>query len=228
VWPDSVGANKEHSIRRFSIALALSTLLLVSLASAQQTAAAAVAKVPRFEPSPCPASPVKALANARCGYLVVPEDRGRPDSGTIRLIVAIVPAGSARSEPAPVVYLAGGPGGIALHEADVAVATGLNRDRDLILMDQRGTLYSEPALTCPEVDQFFVPASASPWMLLRPGACMPSRREPATFAGRRRGATSPPTTRPRTLPTSPTCARRSESRNGTCSGPPTAAILGSR
>lgn len=68
MWPDSVGANKEHSIRRFSIALALSTLLLVSLASAQQTAAAAVAKVPRFEPSPCPASPVKALANARCGY----------------------------------------------------------------------------------------------------------------------------------------------------------------
>jgi pimeloyl-ACP methyl ester carboxylesterase len=143
-------------MRSFSIALALSILLLVSVTSAQQTAAAAVAKVPRFEPSPCPASPVKALANARCGYLVVPENRSRPAGRTIRLIVAIVPARSARSEPDPVVYLAGGPGGIALHEADVAVATGLNRDRDLILVDQRGTLYSEPALTCPEVDQFFV------------------------------------------------------------------------
>ena len=112
--------------------------------------------VPRFEPAACPAIPVKALANARCGYLVVPEDRSQLGGGTIRLIVAIVPARSARPQPDPVIYLAGGPGGIAINEADLAVAIGLNRDRNLILMDQRGTLYSEPALTCPEVDQFFV------------------------------------------------------------------------
>ena len=112
--------------------------------------------MPRFERAGCPAIPVKALANASCGYLVVPEDRSQPRGGTIRLIVAIIPARSARPQPDPVVYLAGGPGGIALNEADLAVAIGLNRDRNLILMDQRGTLYSEPALTCPEVDQFFV------------------------------------------------------------------------
>ena len=112
--------------------------------------------MPRFEPAACPEIPVKALANASCGYLVVPEDRSEPTGGTIRLIVAIVPARSARPKPDPVVYLAGGPGGIALNEADLAVTIGLNLDRNLILMDQRGTLYSEPALTCPEVDQFFV------------------------------------------------------------------------
>ncbi len=112
--------------------------------------------VPRFEPAACPAIRVKALANASCGYLVVLEDRSQPRGGTIRLIVAIIPARSARPQPDPVVYLAGGPGGIAINEADLAVAIGLNRDRNLILMDQRGTLYSEPALTCPEVDQFFV------------------------------------------------------------------------
>jgi pimeloyl-ACP methyl ester carboxylesterase len=150
--------NREHHMcRRFRIALALCALLLVSISSGEQAAAAAAAaRVPRFEPSPCPALAVKAMASARCGHLVVAEDRSRPARGTIRLIVAIIPARSPRPKPDPVVYLAGGPGGIALNEADLAVAAGLNRDRELIMMDQRGTLYSEPALTCPEMDQFFV------------------------------------------------------------------------
>jgi pimeloyl-ACP methyl ester carboxylesterase len=143
-------------MRRLSITFALSTLLLTAVASGQQSAAAGVPIVPRFEPAACPAIPVKALANASCGFLVVSEDRSEPTGGTIRLIVAIVPARSARPQLDPVVYLAGGPGGIALNEADLAVAIGLNQDRNLILMDQRGTLYSEPALTCPEVDRFFV------------------------------------------------------------------------
>src|SRR5271170_6183753 len=141
---------------RFSITLVLSTLLLVSVASGQQSATERVPVAPHFEPAACPSTPARALANARCGYLVVPEDRSQLRGDTVRLIVAIIPAQSARPKPDPVVYLAGGPGGIALNEADLAVAIGLNRDRNLILMDQRGTLYSEPALTCPEVDQFFV------------------------------------------------------------------------
>jgi pimeloyl-ACP methyl ester carboxylesterase len=138
------------------IIFALSTLLMASVASGQQSATARVPMVPRFEPAACPSIPVKALANASCGYLVVPEDRSQPHGSTIRLVVAIIPARSARPKPDPVIYMAGGPGGIAINEADLAVAIGLNHDRNLILMDQRGTLYSEPALTCPEVDQFFV------------------------------------------------------------------------
>jgi pimeloyl-ACP methyl ester carboxylesterase len=119
------------------------------------TAAGAADKVPRFEPSPCPALPAaKVLANARCGYLVVPEDRRRPAGRTIRLIVAIVPAVSSRPAPDPVIYLASGPGGIALTEGDFAVAAGLNRDRDLVLMNQRGTYLSVPALTCASIDDF--------------------------------------------------------------------------
>jgi hypothetical protein len=41
-------------------------------------AAAASAGVPRFEPAPCPDFPVPELARARCGYLVVLENRARP------------------------------------------------------------------------------------------------------------------------------------------------------
>jgi len=44
-------------------------------------------QVPRFEPAACPAMSVKALANARCGDLVVPEDRRRLGGRTIRLSI---------------------------------------------------------------------------------------------------------------------------------------------
>jgi len=39
-------------------------------------------------------------------------------------------------------------------ESPLLIQAGFNKDRDLILMDQRGTKYSQPVLTCPEVDRF--------------------------------------------------------------------------
>jgi pimeloyl-ACP methyl ester carboxylesterase len=111
---------------------------------------------PRFEPTVCPTEPFPTTlpADARCGFLVVPENRAKPDGRTIRLTVGIVPAASPAPAPDPVVYLAGGPGGFPLGEAQPLIEAGFNRDRDLILMSQRGTLYAppDPAPTCPEVD----------------------------------------------------------------------------
>ena len=138
----------------FAILVAAFAARTVSAQYGFAAAATATAAQALFAASPCPALP--ALANARCGYLVVPEDRAQPTGHTIRLLVAIIPARSARAKSDPVVYLAGGPGGIAMAEAPILIEAGINRDRDLILMDQRGTLYSEPALTCPDMDQFFV------------------------------------------------------------------------
>ncbi|MFF2080144.1 alpha/beta fold hydrolase [Kitasatospora sp. NPDC058162] len=109
-----------------------------------------------FTPGACPRTPepVPALENARCGTLTVPENRAEPDGRTITLGVAIVPALSRTPAPDPVVWLAGGPGDDAVGEAQLAVDSGLNRDRDLILMSQRGTYSADPALTCPVVDRF--------------------------------------------------------------------------
>ena len=90
----------------------------------------------------------------RCGYLVVPEDRARPDDRTIQLFVAIIPAQSGNSAPDPVVYMGSGPGGIAIFEAPGLVTAGVDRDRDLIVVNQRGQFLSIPALTCPEIDEF--------------------------------------------------------------------------
>jgi pimeloyl-ACP methyl ester carboxylesterase len=121
----------------------------------------------KFARSPCPGkgeeklpAPVQealeqeeALKEARCGFLEVPENRSKSDGRTIRLAVAVVPAESKKAAPDPVVFLSGGPGYAAILQADVAVEIGLNRDRDLILVDQRATPLNEPTLTCPEYDR---------------------------------------------------------------------------
>jgi pimeloyl-ACP methyl ester carboxylesterase len=86
------------------------------------------------------------LKAARCGYLTVPENRSRASGRTIRLAVAIVSPVTATPAPDPVVYLAGGPGGSAISSAAGLIDAGLNRDRELILMDQRGAVFSNPLL----------------------------------------------------------------------------------
>jgi hypothetical protein len=126
----------------------LLALLLASptVARAAQTAEG-TATVPRFEPSPCPKlKGVEWLADAICGYLVVPENRSRPTGRAIRLMVAKYPARSAEKRPDPVVYLAGGPGDIAPLEVNGLIAANFIRDRDIVVMSQRGSMFSEPAM----------------------------------------------------------------------------------
>lgn len=131
-----------------------------SVGAATATSARAT-RTPRFVAGPCPktAEPVPALATARCGFLVVPENRAKPTGRTIRLAVAIIPAASTTPAPDPIVYMAGGPGVDPIgQETNLLVDIGVNRDHDLIIMDQRGTLASKPALLCPEVDRFNIRA----------------------------------------------------------------------
>ena len=111
-----------------------------------------------FEPAPCPMQLPSGQTDGEtveCGYLVVPEDRADSDSDTIRLAVAILhpPGGAAR--PDPIVYLVGGPGGSGLEflfiSFDAVFVPIFATERDLIVLDQRGIGYSEPALDCPAV-----------------------------------------------------------------------------
>jgi pimeloyl-ACP methyl ester carboxylesterase len=88
-----------------------------------------------------------------CGYLIVPEDRGDPDSLDIRLAVAILRHPDGSPEPDPMIRLHGGPGGGYVRFMEVAYqddATLFPTNRDVIAFDQRGVGLSEPALECPE------------------------------------------------------------------------------
>ena len=139
---------------RDPIAAALCVAFLAPVASAQHAPPAA-RTVPRFEPAPCPQLPgAEELARATCGYLVVPENRSRPTGRTIRLMIAKYPARSSEKRADPIVYLSGGPGDIAPLEVNGLIAADFIRDRNILVMSQRGTMFSQPALTCASADDF--------------------------------------------------------------------------
>ncbi len=85
----------------------------------------------------------------RCGTVDVPRDYGKPDGGRFALAVVVVKSATQPSRPDPIVYISGGPGSpltlYAAHQARTPYAP----NRDLILVDQRGTGRSEPHL-CPD------------------------------------------------------------------------------
>ncbi|MEU1273403.1 alpha/beta hydrolase [Streptomyces sp. NPDC005799] len=88
----------------------------------------------------------------------MPENRAHHDGRTIRLTVVIVPATSAKPAKDPVVFMEGGPGGDAIGAIPFLIDSQVNRDRDLIVMTQRGGLHSQPNLSCPEIDRFYAGA----------------------------------------------------------------------
>jgi pimeloyl-ACP methyl ester carboxylesterase len=111
---------------------------------------------PRFVPGPCPAmpQPIPALKEARCGRLLVPENRAHAGGKMISLSVAIVKSAAAQAKPDPIVWFAGGPGDDAITEIPMALAGKLNADRDVIFMSQRGTYSAVPKLTCESIDRW--------------------------------------------------------------------------
>jgi pimeloyl-ACP methyl ester carboxylesterase len=89
---------------------------------------------------------------ARCGTLDVLEDHDRPDGRKIRLRVAVLVADAANARPDPVFILAGGPGQ-SITETYPRIAPAferLLRERDIVLVDQRGTGGSG-VLSCPRI-----------------------------------------------------------------------------
>src|SRR5262249_31236392 len=85
---------------------------------------------------------------AQCGTLEVPENRAKPDSRKISLAIAVLPANTLNPRADPLFILAGGPGQAASFLGPfAALLTGVRKDRDIVLIDQRGTGRSSP-LTC--------------------------------------------------------------------------------
>ncbi|MDX1508738.1 MAG: alpha/beta hydrolase [Woeseiaceae bacterium] len=87
---------------------------------------------------------------ARCGTLERPLDPDDADAGSISLRVAVVPALNLQPEPDPVVPLAGGPGqgAVQFYSAYANAFEPVRRNRDILLVDQRGTGESS-RMDCP-------------------------------------------------------------------------------
>jgi pimeloyl-ACP methyl ester carboxylesterase len=126
-------------MRRAARACAAGVLLLGALAARPP----ALAAPPAFALSPCELEhPLRlTVVAAECGVLTVPENPQAPAGRQIRLHVARVAAISRRKQPDPLFVLAGGPGQAAgAFYATVAPAFArILRERDIVLVDQRGT-----------------------------------------------------------------------------------------
>lgn len=123
--------------------------LLVLAAVALVPAAGAGAAPPKASLRFVERCPVAAPDSARCGELRVPERRDRgADTKRITVRFAVLAApDQARKRPDPWVFLMGGQGQGLTRLRDVAVAPGL-LNRDVLLIEQRGTPLSVPFFGC--------------------------------------------------------------------------------
>jgi pimeloyl-ACP methyl ester carboxylesterase len=128
-----------------------------------------------------PGTPLVLGSNFQCGYLTVPENRFRPHGRQIQVAVAIANAATADPKADPLLWLEGGPGGTGLAVANRVVAQGINADRKVVFVDQRGTLEAQPRLSCPTYDRFLIRGFS-----LAPTSPKYARQESASVAACRR------------------------------------------
>jgi pimeloyl-ACP methyl ester carboxylesterase len=119
----------------------LAVILLVAIAPSPRGQSA-----PTMALQPCKLPDI--ARPAQCGEFSVLENRADPRSRTIQLNVAVL-ALNGDKQPDPIVFLAGGPGqgAVAIAPTVVPDLIAIAPDRDIILIDQRGTGRSH-ALPC--------------------------------------------------------------------------------
>lgn len=144
---------------RWSIHAAVTALVVTGLAVGPASAGSGGYQ-PHFEAVSCEteqfAGRLPAGIDAECGLLTVPEDRTAPmaEDNRVVLPVVIVHASTADPPDDPVLLLTGGPGqsGIDAFTQSGAGLLGwaqqLAEQRDLIVLDTRGTGRAQPSLLC--------------------------------------------------------------------------------
>lgn len=141
-----------HSLLRWWVILASVVALCLGTTESVPVAAQSQGYTPVYEEADCTFADNGADQPSKtCGYLTVPEDRAQPAGAQVRLAVVILHAEASDPRPDPIVYLAGGPGQSATTRP-ASHFEALRAQRDVILIDQRGTGRSHPNLACPEVD----------------------------------------------------------------------------
>ncbi len=94
---------------------------------------------------------------AEAAFLQVPRRHAQPDGPQMRLKVVRLRATGGDGRAAPVVYLAGGPGGSGISTARGPrwpVFDRVRQETDVLLLDQRGAGLSEPPPECPHQQRF--------------------------------------------------------------------------
>jgi hypothetical protein len=134
--------------------LAGSMLMLIALEPQGHASDRTGPSLPAFEETACdlPDLTPDIRPRLRCGTVRVPRDHARPESDSFALAVVVIRSAQQPALPDPVVYVSGGPGNPLTVYAAYQARLSYAPRRDLILVDQRGTGRSEPAL-CPDLER---------------------------------------------------------------------------
>jgi pimeloyl-ACP methyl ester carboxylesterase len=150
------------------VARPMALMLSVSLLAATCTGnPAAPAYETRLVDAPCPPEVSQdILTEHTCSYLVVPEDRSDPDAATVQVFVVRVMPLSGNPAPDPLVLLGEDLGTTLSYELIAPTVARVNRE--LIVVEPRGSARSRPSLPCPEVadaewDLLSIPMSDPAW-----------------------------------------------------------------
>jgi len=129
-------------------------ILITTLIILFQLSASAQQKgyTPKIEPCECAFKADSSLKTS-CAYLVVPENRNKPNGKTIKLQFIYVESKNPNKHKDPVLYTAGGPGASSLHGVTFIHNRAFIKDRDYIAFEQRGTYNTKPWLNCTEVPE---------------------------------------------------------------------------
>ncbi|NML22029.1 alpha/beta hydrolase [Pseudoflavitalea sp. G-6-1-2] len=105
----------------------------------------------RIEPGPCKISADSGLIT-RCGYLVVPENREKPNGKQIKIAFLFVRKPTADPVRNVTLMSTGGPGYSTINNfKHIPANSGFTKYGGFIFFDQRGTKNSIPCLDCEEV-----------------------------------------------------------------------------
>jgi len=116
--------------------------ILSSLLAGQFAFAQNKGYTPKIEPCAC-AFKSDSL-KTKCAYLIVPENRSKPNGKTIKLPFIYVESKNPNKKKDPVLYTSGGPGASSIRGVKYIHQRAFMKDRDYIAFEQRG-----PNLPCP-------------------------------------------------------------------------------
>ncbi|MCY4064335.1 MAG: alpha/beta fold hydrolase [Chloroflexi bacterium] len=91
---------------------------------------------------------------AHCGYVTLPQDYDNLDAGQVAIYFTQIHGRNSQKRPDPLVYLVGGPGSSGTQLLQTSFSKYLKYfadERDIVVIDQRGTGLSDPPLYCREV-----------------------------------------------------------------------------
>jgi pimeloyl-ACP methyl ester carboxylesterase len=121
-------------------------LLLISVNSFAQSKG----YTPKIETCAC-AFKADTAYHTKCAYLIVPENRAKPEGKKIKLPFIIVETNNPEKKKDPVLFTAGGPGLSTLHYAKSITRRSLLKNRDYIAFEQRGADYAMPNLNIADI-----------------------------------------------------------------------------